>query len=132
MQEPTGGDPVAGGHLDAWDHVECAMALSGLRARRGAGAAYRWLREHQRADGSWPRPPWRAAVTDPAAESNHAAYVAVGVWHDYLVTGDEGFALAMWPVVRRAIEFVAGAAAARRPDRLGARRRRRGRRRTRC
>jgi hypothetical protein len=44
-------------------------------------------------------------VTDPAAESHHAAYVAVGVWHEYLVTGDEGFALVMWPAVRRAVEW---------------------------
>jgi hypothetical protein len=45
------------------------------------------------------------AVTDPAAESHHAAYVAVGVWHEYLVTGDEGYVLTMWPTVRRAVEW---------------------------
>jgi hypothetical protein len=44
--------------------------------------------------------------TDSAAESHHAAYVAVGVWHEYLVTGDLGFAMRMWPVVWKAIEWV--------------------------
>jgi hypothetical protein len=44
--------------------------------------------------------------TDSAAESHHAAYLAVGVWHEYLVTGDLGFAMRMWPVVWKAIEWV--------------------------
>jgi hypothetical protein len=44
-------------------------------------------------------------VTDPAAESHHAAYVAVGAWHEYLVTGDERHTLVMWPTVRRAVEW---------------------------
>jgi hypothetical protein len=47
-------------------------------------------------------------VTDPAAESNQVAYVAAGVWHELEVTGDEAFAVAMWPTVRRAMEFVLG------------------------
>ena len=44
-------------------------------------------------------------MTDPAAESHHAAYVAVGTWHEYLVTGDERHCLVMWPTVRRAVEW---------------------------
>ena len=91
--------------MEAWDHVECAMAMSVCGLREPARRAYRWLRENQRADGSWPRSTVAGQVTDPAAESHHAAYVAVGVWHEYLVTGDEGFALVMWPAVRRAVEW---------------------------
>ena len=45
-------------------------------------------------------------VTDGAAECNQVAYVAVGTWHEFQVTGDEAFARQMWPTVRRAIEFV--------------------------
>ena len=52
-------------------------------------------------------------VTDPAGESNQAAYPAVGVWHELLVTGDDAFAAAMWPVVRRAAGFVLGLQTAR-------------------
>ena len=47
-------------------------------------------------------------MTDHAAESHHAAYAAVGTWHEYLVTGDRRFALRMWPAVRRAAEWVLG------------------------
>jgi hypothetical protein len=43
---------------------------------------------------------------DAAAETNQCAYVAVGVWHHLLITGDDGFAERMWPTVRRAVDFV--------------------------
>jgi hypothetical protein len=46
------------------------------------------------------------AVTDPAADSNQVAYIAVGTWHEFLVTGDQEFARRMWPTVHSAIEFV--------------------------
>jgi hypothetical protein len=108
-QEPSGAIGWPDGHVDAWNHVECAMALSVCGLRGPARLAYEWLRATQRADGSWPR---RTAaggrVTDAAGESNHAAYVAVGVWHEYLVTLDAGFVARMWPTVRRAIGFVLG------------------------
>ena len=105
MQEPSGAIAWPDGHVDAWDHVECAMALSACGLREPARRAYRWLRETQRADGSWPRSVAAGRVADPAAESHHAAYVAVGAWHEYLVTGDERHALVMWPAVRRAVEW---------------------------
>ena len=54
------------------------MALSACGLRGPARRAYAWLRATQRADGSWPRASVRGVVTDPAAESHHAAYVAVG------------------------------------------------------
>ena len=108
VQEPSGAIPWPDGHVDAWDHVECAMALSACGLRAPARRAYRWLRETQRADGSWPRSSVRGAVADPAAESHHAAYVATGLWHEYLVSGDERYVLTMWPTVRRAVEWVLG------------------------
>jgi MMP endo-(1,4)-3-O-methyl-alpha-D-mannosidase len=105
-QEPSGAIPWPDGHTDAWDHVECAMALTVCGLTRPARRAYEWLRRSQRADGSWPKKTVRAVVTDAAAESNQVAYAAVGVWHELLVTGDEAFAVRMWPTVRRAITFV--------------------------
>jgi hypothetical protein len=48
------------------------------------------------------------SVPDLAAESNHAVYPAVGVWHEFLVTGDEAFVTRMWPLVRAGIEFALG------------------------
>ena len=105
MQDRSGAVAWPDGHVDAWDHVECAMALSACGLREPARRAFRWLRETQRTDGSWARSVESGRVTDPAAESHHAAYVAVGAWHEYLVTGDERHALAMWPTVRRAVEW---------------------------
>jgi len=107
-QERSGAIAWPDGHVDAWDHVECAMALSACGLRGPARRAYGWLRATQRADGSWPRSTAGGVVTDPAAESHHAAYVAVGAWHEYLVTGDESHALTMWPTVRRAVEWALG------------------------
>jgi hypothetical protein len=107
-QEPSGAIVWPDGHVDAWDHIECAMALSACGLHGPARRAYAWLRHTQRADGSWPRCVVGGVVTDVAAESHHAAYVAVGAWHEYLVSGDESQARSMWPTVRRAVEWVLG------------------------
>ena len=134
MQRPDGAIPWPDGHVDPWDHVECAMALSACGLTVPARLAYQWLRDTQRPDGSWPRTtggPGAASpaeVTDHAAESHHAAYVAVGVWHEYLVTGDRRFAARMWPAVRAAIEWVLDLQATARRGGLGTRRGRRARR----
>jgi hypothetical protein len=105
QQQPDGAIGWPDGHVDAWNHVECAMALSVCGLREQARRAYDWLPAAQRADGSWPRQTAGGAVADAAAESNHAAYPAVGVWHEFLCTGDQDFATRMWPVVRAGIEF---------------------------
>ena len=108
MQQDSGAIGWPDGHTDPWNHIECAMALSVCGLTGPARRAYRWLAGAQRPDGSWPKRTEDGVVTDAAAESNHAAYLAVGVWHELAVTGDEAFAAAMWPAVRRAIEFVLG------------------------
>src|SRR3954452_11964251 len=108
-QEPSGAIPwFPGGHVDPWDHVECAMALSATGFTDEARHAYDYLRRTQRPDGSWPAKVTAGVVIDAAAETNQCAYVAVGVWHHLLVTGDDRFAWRMWPAVRRAIDFVVG------------------------
>ncbi len=107
-QQRTGAIGWPDGHCDAWNHVECAMALSSCGLTGAARRAYDWLRVTQRPDGSWPKKTVGDVVTDSAAESNQVAYVAVGTWHEFLVTGDEDFVRQMWPVVRRAIEFALG------------------------
>ncbi|MFG2191392.1 prenyltransferase [Streptomyces sp. NPDC048639] len=98
-----------GHHLDPWDHIEAAMALDAAGEHGRAEAAYRWLARHQNPDGSW-----YAAYADGAAdrptdrgrETNFVAYIAVGVWHHYLSTGDDAFLDSIWPTVRAAVEFV--------------------------
>ncbi|GAA2342832.1 prenyltransferase [Saccharopolyspora halophila] len=110
VQLPTGEIPwFPGGHTDPWDHVESAMALSVTGFHHEAERAYDWLRETQRADGSWPLQVRDGVVEDDGADTNYCAYPAVGVWHHVLITGDAAFASRMWPVVRSAIDFVLGA-----------------------
>jgi MMP endo-(1,4)-3-O-methyl-alpha-D-mannosidase len=119
QQEPSGAipwfAPVDGvpGHVDAWNHVEAAMALSVAGFTEPSRRAYAWLRDAQRDDGSWPAKWVMGEVTEPGGESNHAAYLAVGVWHELTLTGDLAFAAEMWPSVRRAVEFVLGLQSAR-------------------
>jgi hypothetical protein len=102
---PVGDVP---GHVDVWNHIEAAMALTVAGLTTQARRAYEWVRAKQRADGSWPAKWVLGEVTEAGGESNHAAYIAVGVWHELLMTGDLTFASRMWPTVRRAIDFVLG------------------------
>ena len=107
MQEPSGAIPwTVGEHTDVWNHVESAMALMVGGRRDAAERAYDWARTTQRHDGSWPLKIVAGAVEDPSGETNMSAYVAVGVWHHWLVTGDRAFVRRMWPTVRRALDFV--------------------------
>jgi len=106
-QEPSGAIPwFEGGHTDPWDHVESAMALTAAGLLEPARAAFDWSRHTQRHDGSWPIQFRAGAIEDANSDSNFCAYIATGVWHYTLVTGDESFAEAMWPVVQKAIDFV--------------------------
>jgi hypothetical protein len=106
-QEASGAIPwFAGGHVDTWDHVECAMALLVGGELEAAERAYAWLFETQRPDGSWPMKITAGVVDDAAVDTNMTAYVAVGVWHHWLVRSDEAFVRRAWPVVRRALDCV--------------------------
>ena len=109
VQQRDGAIGWPDGHIDAWNHTECAMALSVCGLHAEARRAYSWLARAQQPDGSWPVQAASGGVVDEwTTESNHAAYSAVGVWHELLVSGDEEFAVRMWPVVRAAIEFAIG------------------------
>jgi hypothetical protein len=95
-----------GGQLDTWDSVEAAMALDVGGEHARARAAYRWLVGRQRPDGSWAAEYRDGQETAPAVESNHAGYLAVGAWHNWLVTGDDELATELWPAVRRGLDLV--------------------------
>ena len=108
-QEKSGAIPwFRGGHVDTWDHVECAMALLVGGEVASAERAYAWLFASQRVDGSWPIKLIDGVVEDAGADTNLCAYVAVGAWHHWLVRNDEVFLATAWPVVRRALDFVIG------------------------
>ncbi len=95
-----------GGHGDPWNHVEAAMALTVAGKLTEARAAYRWLAATQLGDGSWFNYYVGDAVKDARLDTNVCAYVAAGVYHYLLATGDEDFARELWPCVTRALDFV--------------------------
>jgi hypothetical protein len=106
-QDPDGALPwFRGGQLDPWDSVEAAMALDIGGDHHRAVAAYRWLAGRQRPDGSWAAEYRNGTESAPAAESNHAGYLAVGIWHSWLISGDERLVTELWPVVRRGLDLV--------------------------
>ena len=108
-QEESGAIPwFRGGHVDMWDHVECAMALLVGGEVASAERAYAWLFATQRVDGSWPIKLTDGVIEDSGADTNMCAYVAVGAWHHWLVRSDETFLSRAWPVVRRALDYVTG------------------------
>jgi hypothetical protein len=97
-----------GEHVDPWNHVESAMALTLGGLWREAEHAYAWLAERQRPDGEWASY-YHAdgeRVKDPNVDTNLCAYVAVGVWQHWRETGDAAFLRRMWPVVDAAVDYV--------------------------
>ena len=94
-----------GGHADPWNHVECAMALDVTGNHAAAERAYEFLARSQRVDGSWHRYYTADGTEEHKLDANCTAYVACGVWHHYLMTGDRGFLETMWGVVEAAVEF---------------------------
>ena len=106
-QLPDGMIPwFPGGHADPWNHVEAAMALAVADRISEAERAYDWLVGLQQPDGSWFQYYKDGAVEQDKFDANVIAYIATGVWHHWLLTGDRGFLETMFPVVDRALGFV--------------------------
>jgi hypothetical protein len=105
-QLPSGEIPWStGDKTDPWDHVEAAMGLVVGGYLEQARRAFYWLRSMQLADGSWFAAYRNGIPEDQTRETNMSAYIAVGVYHYWLITADRGFLEAMWDTVRKAINF---------------------------
>jgi hypothetical protein len=106
IQLPDGNIPwIPGHHTDPWNLVEAAMALDVGGRHHEAERGYEWLRSMQRPDGAWHAYYVGRDVKDPALDTNVTCYIANGVWHHYLSTGDTGFLEEFWPTVESAIDF---------------------------
>ena len=106
-QRPSGEIPWCDGQkTDPWDHVESAMGLAMAGFLPEARKAYEWLAANQLADGSWYSAYTEGSAKDRTRDANMSAYVAVGVYHYFLMTVDRGFVSEMWSTVSAAIDFV--------------------------
>jgi len=105
-QLPSGEIPWSeGDKTDPWDHTEAAMGLVVGGYLKKARQAFDWLRANQLADGSWYSAYRKGVPEDKTRETNMSAYVAVGVFHYWLITKDRGFLETMWETVRRGVDF---------------------------
>lgn len=106
IQKPDGEIPWCEGQkTDPWDHVESAMGLTIGGRYAEARGAFEWMQRRQNADGSWYAAYRNGVPEDRTLDANMTSYIAVGVYHYYLVTGDGAFLESMWEPVRRAMDF---------------------------
>jgi hypothetical protein len=106
VQKANGEIPWSvGGKTDPWDHVESAMGLSVAGYREEAERAYEWMRKTQHADGSWYAAYRNGLPVDKTMDTNMSSYIAVGVFHHYLVSDDLAFLKRMWPTVLAGVDY---------------------------
>ena len=107
VQQPDGNIPwIPGGRTDPWNLVEAAMALDVGGRHDDARRAYAWLRARQLAHGGWHAYYRGDAVDDATLDTNVTSYLAVGVWHHYLTTGDTAFLRDYWPAIESVFDHV--------------------------
>lgn len=106
IQQEAGSIPWPDGHTDAWDHIECAMALTLGGRLDDARRAYDWLCASQRIDGSWAMSYDQFRILDSSADTNQCAYIAVGAWQWWTLTREFDLVAQLWPHVQRALDFV--------------------------
>ena len=110
VQKPSGEIPWSmGGKTDPWDHVESAMGLDVAGNRMAAERAYEWSARNQNPDGSW-WSEYREGKAAPGAhkDPNMTAYIAVGVYHHFLLHRQTAFLARMWETVQKAMAYVTG------------------------
>ena len=106
MQKESGEIPWSiGGKTDPWDHIESAIGLTIAGFYPEAERAYQWLVANQLADGSWWSETKDGQIINSTKETNFAAYIAVGVFHHYLITGNVEFLKYMWSSISRGIQY---------------------------
>jgi hypothetical protein len=109
LQRANGEIPWSkGGKTDPWDHVESAMGLSVAGYQREAERAYKWMEATQLPDGSWWSATQDGEVVDATRDSNVSSYIAVGIYHHFLITGDIGFLERFWTTLEGGVDYAVG------------------------
>ncbi len=106
LQKDNGEIPWSyGGKTDPWDHIEAAMGLCIGGYINEAHSAYEWLADIQLEDGSWHASYLDGKPLDKTRDTNISTYIAVGLFHYYLITKDVEFLNQMWGTMSAAIDF---------------------------
>ena len=94
-----------GQKTDPWDHIEAAIGLSIGGHLEEAKRAFKWFARIQLEDGSCYSAYHQGVPEDKTRETNLSSYIAVGVYHYYLITRDMAVLREMWPCIVTAINF---------------------------
>jgi hypothetical protein len=94
-----------GDKTDPWDHVEAAMGLAVGGCLAEARRAFAWLAQTQNDDGSWYAAYRQGCPEDRTRDANMSTYIAVGLYHHYLISGDLELVAGLWTTVERAVDF---------------------------
>ncbi|MDA9659936.1 prenyltransferase [Pseudomonadota bacterium] len=90
---------------DPWDHLEAVMGLSTLGYNDQALHGLYWMVANQNEDGSWYNLYLDEKPLELNKQTNHASYIAVAVWHFYLINNDINFLQDFWESVKKGILF---------------------------
>ena len=109
------------GVFDAWNHLECLMALNVLGYSDEVEFGFSFLRENQLEDGSWLGELGSTLEIDEKSgkfinrednskvfyrDTNFAAYIATACWHDFLVNESIEDLNKNWKMIDSAVNFV--------------------------
>jgi len=94
-----------GDKTDPWDHVESIMGLSVAGYLTEAQRGFEWMVRNQLKEGCWYAAYRDGKPEDKTLDTNMSSYIAVGVYHHYLITNDVTFLGDMWQTVKSAINF---------------------------
>lgn len=106
LQKTSGDIPwYPGGKTDPWDLVETIMGLNIGGHFDASRRAFEWLKQRQNRDGSWYSSYNDGQPGDRTRETHMAAYVAVGLFHSWLVKRETALLERYWPVMEKAVEY---------------------------
>jgi len=93
------------GSHDPWDHLEAVMGLTTLGYKDQALNGLHWMVANQNDDGSWYNLYQDNKPLELNKQTNYASYIAVAVWHFYLLNNDIHFLQNFWEPVKKGILF---------------------------
>ena len=93
------------GSHDPWDHLEAIMGLTTLGYKDQALKGFDWMIANQNEDGSWYNLYKDKDPLELNKQTNYASYIAVAVWHFYLLNNEIDFLQNFWEPVKKGILF---------------------------